>query len=212
MRNTFILMTCLLVVSCLDSKRNNKDSSHQIPSTKEVGAIDSQQDSVAQQKIESPEFTLESINSCIKVNYEFQDREIIEKQDINIDNKRLFLIKIEPMVPIEALGNDPIANLVFLVGESNRYVNIPSVYSEDFKLLDNRKDLVIFEYYSSPVGYTQLMIIDTTSGELFESDKIQETEELLLASIDIGRNRFIVIDEKGNKQVKHHKQKKWLLC
>ncbi len=211
MKNVFFLIMFLSAISCVDSKSNKEDESRVFQAEKPA-VLSESIDSIPNQRSGFSETTLKKINHCLKIDYEIESKEILDHEEIDVGEKKLYLVKLEPKVPIKALGNDPIANLVVLYDEHYYYINIPSVYSDDFNLLDKRQDLVIFEYYSSPVGYTQLIIIDLNSSKLFFSDKILETEELILESINLSKNEFKVNDEKGNELKKRFKSSRWLSC
>lgn len=208
-----LLFMVLLFSCCLADNKEDKETSYCFTqATKPIKMVRDVEKKVQIQNADSLLMILKKINKCFEINYTFEENEIIEYEEFDLEKNKLFLIKLEPHTKIKALGNDPVINLIGFFNGKYYFNFTPSVYHDDFRFLKRGSGFIVFEYYSSSVGYTQLIVINVKSKEFFISERIQETETLILESINLTEKEFKVLDEKNNELKKDIKQSQWIFC
>lgn len=105
-------------------------------------------------------------------------------------------------------ANSPFNNILVITEKQNPNISLfifPSIEEEDFefrKFYEN-KSILVFSYYSSPVGYTQFFIIDTDKVLCYKTKEIDEEEGIIsrINNIDI-ESRYIelVVDDAKTKK------------
>jgi hypothetical protein len=58
--------------------------------------------------------------------------------------------------------------------EIRNYLVIDAMDEEDFNFITSSKDFIVYEFYSSPVGYTIYYILNSENQKLFKSEPIEE--------------------------------------
>lgn len=132
------------------------------------------------------------------------------KEKLINDELIIGLLKIE-MTKDKEFGinfrGDPIANIIFIkkkTSDTFLYKTIlSSVYEDDviFKYRIN-PDIETLEYYSSPVGYTQLYLFKINNNTIFRSDIIKEGELVDTSSLDFTTNQFKVKSVDSKKVIR----------
>jgi hypothetical protein len=104
--------------------------------------------------------------------------------------------------------NNPFNNLLVIdsKGTSNTSLFIfPSIEIDDFEFRGTFKDnsIIIFSYYSSPVGYTELYVIDANNSICYKTEKMDEGMGLIskIKKVDVA-SRYITFIEHNENVIK----------
>ena len=130
--------------------------------------------------------------------------QIISNEVIKIDdNSELILIKLEwgKNSPEGWDEYTMYAVLIFMKDyKIEKTIKTPITYSDDFEFIkkkDNR--FYIFEYYSSPVGYSIFYIFDIKENIIYTTEKIHEDLSLEIDDINFKKMTYILRGE-GNTE------------
>lgn len=117
---------------------------------------------------------------------DFPEDKIIAFQELYYSDKSIGLIQIE-YNENEGWNEEPNYNILFKRDFNGLfcYEIIPSAYPEDFTVYFRSEDCIIFEYYSSSVGYSQFYIYQKENDEFYLTSKFDEAEKLYIKEIDI---------------------------
>lgn len=120
--------------------------------------------------------------------YEYYENETLSECDANSTNNNILIVKDKKT--------------------SNKSLFIfSSIEIDDFEFRDSFKDnsIIVFSYYSSPVGYTELYVIDTNSYLCYKTEKMDEGIGLIsrIKKVDVTSRyvTFMVDDETLKKTI-----------
>jgi len=202
-----IILLSLTVLSCNINNENNSKTNN----TQDT-IVDIQSN-----KIVKPDTIHTSINKeneygkfldFLKANHiisnKFRITDVLSKKEI-IKNKGLSLVlfQLNTDKDYDVNCSDPICVWVVLIKNQKPvlYSKIPVVYEEDFKFLFTDRHYSYFEYYSSPVGFSEYYIFDTANNKIYKTERIEEGEKVIRDSFNFSDKTFKIKSQDGNKTI-----------
>jgi len=163
-------------------KKNDSNSHIQIESNKDTT------NNLATEKKAKP---------ILDLSIKFTKDQIISERTFKVDsNISIVMYKVNNENNICVL-DDPICGIV-LVKDKGVIINYfieHMIYKEDFDFMFKDKNKrYYFEYYSSPVGYTVIYIVEPDGWKIWKTQYINEGEELIKNSFDFKTKTFKVKD------------------
>lgn len=173
MKNILLLFFLFALPNCNSTEVNSKTSTN----TSSVADTST----VKSDEISSPALNCDGILYNYFIN---KDKYIYKKWELPT-GINLIWVQFEKIMEIEeCIYDDPFHNVVMAVlpdkNELIKLLHFSSVEMHDFSFKQSvREDTVfIFEYYSSPVGYTELTIYESSQNNWYKTDKMDELGEI----------------------------------
>jgi len=209
MKNIFLFLFSLTILSCNRTSQNNNKLEYFNINNPQDTTINSKPFKKAvkdttlipeNRKSENNKLlTLLTANNIIPM--KFNSEEVLSKTDIVIDKDlSLVVLKIESAENIAKNCTDPICVLVIFINKNKlvNHIKIPIVYEDDFSFLFADGHYYYFEYYSSPVGYSEYYIFDTENHIVYKTEQINEGDKVIRNSFDFTSKKFKISSQNGN--------------
>ena len=166
---TITLIVCILT-GCETKKTKDRI---QVEKTE---VIDSTTITEAITKVDTTFFSLLKSNQIISKSYPEASIKVLNTQAIE-ENKEFSAIKFPYDSTLKELYESELIFNAIILHNENEIINahvIDAVDEEDFSLLYSTEHYLIYEFYSSPVGYTIYYIFTNKNKQLLKSEPVEE--------------------------------------
>lgn len=155
-------------------------------------------------------FQLLRFNDIISKN--FPKTNILFYKSVALAEAKVYLVKLEYFEQDDKWNKDPIYNIILVEGKGSTkcYEIIPSAYIEDLSIIDATNKLIMFEYYSSPVGYSEIIIYSINGNLLYKTDEIDESDSIDLSSINLDSMKAKLMNKEKSSLLIN--QEEWDYC
>lgn len=170
MKFLFIALIAFTIIGC-----GTKKTKTSIPVDKPV-LIDTSKKTEAISSFNGNLSALLKSNQIISQNYPVTKLKLISTHIIS-KNEVFTAIHFPYDTTLQELYESELVFNALMLHNENEIINahvIDAVDEEDFSLLFSSKHYLVFEFYSSPVGYTIYYIFDINDEQLLKSEPVEE--------------------------------------
>ncbi len=182
----FVLIIQFFIVSCTvkDSKDNSNADSKIEENAEKINSENPNkimEDNTDLKNKEQQIYNMEVISLLKKsklIPETYPDSGIINVKKLRVDDlKWLTFVQLDFDESLKDFYESELVFNILLLNDSTNIYNscvIDAVYFEDFNYLFLYENNYFFEFYSSPVGYTQYYIFNTAEQKLFTTEPLDE--------------------------------------
>lgn len=196
-----MIIVLLTFASCNQNHESIRDVDDARVDTIRSVLVNKVSNEVAKTKSDSIDFAYRLLLKCGLINNVFLIKDLISistypmQRDLDVS-----LIKINGNKGFNDFNGGAIYNILLVHKEfevkSSKWFT--SVYEDDFILYRNLDTFLVFDSYSSPVGYSIFVFLKKNSQELFVSDRLDEGDKIDLTDVDFEK-LFIKVNNSNGK-------------
>ena len=139
---------------------------------------------------------------------------ILSQETIEIESYKIRIAKFAYDTTLKQDTIVPIQNILYTRNDTEIvcYKLIPAINEDDFRYLFEKDSFLVFDNYSSPLGYTELYLYNSQNNELLKSEKLDEADQFDSVSFKVNRMSFKVSNYADSIVTKKLQKIDWDSC